>query len=116
MPLVARLGLSKYIRPHRDVIDPLPPYGAEYRAIARSLLTASVVKVFVTLTMVWNYPESFLHLLNFFLLTSHATALQAAADCTVVESAAVVAVGYAALLAARAALLLAGVATSFSFL
>jgi hypothetical protein len=51
--------------------------------------------------MVWNYPITYLRMLAVFTLTSHATALQALCDCSLLEASLLVGAGYAASLLAR---------------
>jgi hypothetical protein len=51
------------------------------------------MQVFVTLSMVWNYPVTYIYALSFFTLSSHASAIQAVCDCSVVDSILVVACG-----------------------
>lgn len=73
-------------------------------------------QVFVTLSMVWNYPVSYLRMLTLFTLTSHATALQATTDCSVADAVTLVCGGYCGLLATRALLVAAGVVEHFTVL
>lgn len=116
LPMVPGTLLVKYAGPLRDEIDASPPTLGELVTVAAALLIASFGKIFVTLTMVWNYPVSYLRMLVLFTLTSHTTALQAVADCSVVDAISLVLGGYIGLLVVRGILVAAGVVASFHLL
>lgn len=107
-----RSASSFLFPPKRAVIDASPPTRDEYWTTATSLLFASFARMFVSLSMVWNYPVSFLRMLSLFTFTSHATALQALCDCSMVEAAVLVASGYVASIFARFLCLASGVVDS----
>jgi hypothetical protein len=85
----------------RPTVDPAPPSWREYAGAAKGLLVASFPRLFVSLSMVWNYPITYLRMLAVFTLTSHATALQALCDCSLLEASLLVVAGYGASLLAR---------------